>query len=133
MKISFYSLHAATAVAAVLLLSSQAVLATDPEDFGFDTTEDLYEVCSTPVDVPEHVPAALACRAFIEATVQYHDEVVDRQNLKRLVCYNETVTIEDARQVFIEWGAKNRKDKKLRKEQPVVGLMRSLSQAYPCP
>ncbi|MBK1649347.1 Rap1a/Tai family immunity protein [Rhabdochromatium marinum] len=119
--------------AALLMLSSGAALATDPDDFGFDTTEDLYEVCTTPPDVPEHVPAALACRAFIEATVQYHDEVVGRKGLKPLLCYDETVTIEDARQAFIGWGVKNHSNKKLRGEQPVVGLMRALSTAYPCP
>ena len=124
--------HLVVAAAAALTFASGAALAADPEDFGFDTTEDLYLVCSTPANVPEHVPAALACRAFIEATVQYHDEIVGREGVKRLVCYDETTTIEEARQVFVDWGKKNLRKKKLKGEQPVVGLMRSLSEAYPC-
>lgn len=124
--------HLAVALGAVVTFASGAALAADPEDFGFDTTEDLYEVCSTPVDVPEHVPAALACRAFIEATVQYHDQIVGREDVKRLVCYDETTTIQEAREVFVDWGKKNMRNKKLKSEQPVVGLMRSLSKAYPC-
>jgi hypothetical protein len=78
------------------------------------------------------VPAALACRAFIEATVQYHDQIVGREGVKRLVCYDRNTTIEDARQTFLAWGEKNRRNKKLGSEQPVVGLVRSLAEAYPC-
>lgn len=126
------SSHALRLAAMAVALCSGAVLAVDPENFQFDTTENLYEVCTTPADVPEHVPAALACRAFIEATVQYHDQIVRREGLKRLVCYEETTTVEDARQSFIEWGRKNVRSKKLKNEQPVVGLMRSLAEAYPC-
>lgn len=126
------SLVAGISAAVFLTFASWSGFAADPEDYGFDTTEDLYEVCSTPAGAAEHVPAALSCRAFIEATVQYHDQVTNRQNLKRLVCYDETATIEDARVAFVEWGGKNKGNKKLMKEQPVVGLMRALSIAYPC-
>ncbi|WP_328987844.1 Rap1a/Tai family immunity protein [Thiorhodovibrio winogradskyi] len=130
-RFSYPQSLAAAATAAVTLLSG-AALAADPEDFHFDTTENLYQVCSTPSDLPEHVPAALACRAFIEATVQYHDQIVGREDVKRLVCYDTTTTVEDARQTFISWGKKNLRQQKLKTEQPVVGLMRSLAEAYPC-
>lgn len=133
MKITFSSLSATAALVAGSILVSGTALATDPEDFRFDTTEDLYEVCSTPADAPEHLPAALACRAFIEATVQYHDQVVGREDMKRLVCYDETVTVEESRQAFVDWGDKQLRGRKLKQEQPVVGVMRALSQAYPCP
>jgi hypothetical protein len=118
--------------AAVLAFISGGASATDPEDFHFDTTEDLYDVCATSTQAPEHVPAILACRAFIEATVQYHDQVVNRENLKRLVCYDKTATIEQARVAFVAWAKENRRNKTFRTEQPVVGLMRALSAAYPC-
>jgi hypothetical protein len=116
----------------LLALSTSAVMATESADFRFDTTEDLYEVCATPADAPEALPAALACRAFIEATVQYHDQVAGRKAMKRLVCYDETTTIEQARDAFLDWGKQHSRDKKLRAEQPVVGLMRALVVAYPC-
>jgi len=106
--------------------------AIENADFNFDTTEDLYAVCSTAPGTPEYVPASLACRAFIEATVQYHDEVSDRKHAKRLICYPGTATIEDGRRAFVAWGAAHAGDKKLMGEQPVIGLVRALAAKYPC-
>jgi hypothetical protein len=119
-------------LAAVGLLSSTPLLAVEDEDFGFDTTEDLYMICSTPSDAAEAVPASFACRAFIEATVQYHDEVSNRRNLKRLICYPATATVADGRQAFVSWAEANKDNAKLMNEQPVVGLVRALAAAYPC-
>lgn len=121
----------ALALAAGLSLSAQAAKVAD-EDFGFDTTEDLYMVCSTPTDTPEHIAAHFACRAFIEATVQYHDAVSDRRKMKRLICYPKTATVADGRQAFLSWAKSNADDASLMDELPVVGLVRALAAAYPC-
>lgn len=121
----------AVAASAGLSLSVQAAPVAD-EDFNFDTTSDLYQVCATPSDAAEYLVASFACRAFIEATVQYHDAVSDRKKLKRLICYPKTATVADGRQAFLTWAAANKDDKALMDEQPVVGLVRALSEAYPC-
>jgi hypothetical protein len=102
------------------------------EDLSFNTTEDLFQVCSVKEGAAEYIPASLACRAFIEATVQYHDEVSDRKHLKRLICYPSTATVEEGRQIFVGWATKNARNKKLMGEVPVVGLVRSLAARYPC-
>jgi hypothetical protein len=106
--------------------------ATENADFNFDTTEDLYAVCSTAPDAPEYVPALLACRAFIEAAVQYHDEVSDRKEMKRLICYPSTATIENGRTAFVAWAKAHAGDTSLMNEVPVIGLVRALAAQYPC-
>jgi len=121
----------ALAASAALSLSVHAAKVAD-EDFGFETTEDLYTVCSTPMEAPEYASARFACRAFIEATVQYHDAVSDKKNLKRLVCYPKTATIGDGRRAFLSWAESNAGNKRLMEELPVIGLVRALASAYPC-
>jgi len=111
---------------------SQPALAVQDEDLNFETTEDLYQICSVGEDAAEYIPAIFACRAFIEATVQYHDEVTDRKHLKPLICYPKTATIADARSIFLAWAKKNSRNQKLMNEVPVVGLVRALAARYPC-
>lgn len=105
------------------------VLAVDNEDLRFETTQDLIDVCSAPASSA----AQLACTGFIEATVQYHDAVSDRKSLKRLVCYPAGTSIEDGRQALLSWASVNASDAGLMGELPVVGLVRALADAYPCP
>lgn len=107
--------------------------AVDKTDFHYDSTQNLYNVCSVDQDDPSYIPAILACRAFIEAAVQYHDSVTDRKNLKRLICYGKDATIEKGRVAFIAWFEKHKNDKKLMEELPVIGLVRALAEKYPCP
>lgn len=121
--------------AAVLLAAAtlpMGVLAVDESNFSFNTTEDLYQVCSAEGDSAGAVEARLACTAFIEATVQYHDAVSDRKKMKRLICYPNTATIADGRSAFIAWAATNAGNAERMKELPVVGLVRSLADKYPC-
>ena len=124
------------AVMAGALLASSALttpaLALDESDFKFDTTENLFQVCSAEGAGEGVTEANLACRAFIEATVQYHDAVSDRKKMKRLICYPATATIADGRDAFVAWGAKHKGDSERMNEMPVVGLVRALAEAYPC-
>lgn len=122
----------AAACAALAVSMVQNAFAVENEDLSFNTTEDLFQVCSVKEDAAEYIPASLACRAFIEATVQYHDEVSDREHMKRLICYPSNATVEDGRQIFVAWAQKNARNSKLMGEQPVVGLVRSLAARYPC-
>jgi hypothetical protein len=131
MRVSF-SVPSTLIAGAVGLALSGSLLAAQDEDFNFDTTEDLYQVCSTTPENPENIPATFACRAFIEATVQYHDAVSDRKKMKRLVCYPSTATIGDGRRAFLAWAEANSGNKTLMGEVPVVGLIRALAAKYPC-
>ncbi|EXJ16499.1 hypothetical protein D779_0100 [Imhoffiella purpurea] len=125
-------LAATLAVAMAALLGSQPATAVQDEDIDFDTTEDLYQVCSVEPGAAEYVPASFACRGFIHGTIQYHDAVTDRKKLKRLICYPKTATIADARAAFVAWAKKHMDDETLMNEMPVVGLVRALADKYPC-
>lgn len=111
-----------------LFAGSAVAGAVEAEDLRFDTTENLYRVCAS----DPSSPAQLACTGFIEATVQYHDGVVDRTQMKRLICYPSATTIADGRIAFVAWAEAKMDDAELMSEQPVVGLVRALAEAYPC-
>lgn len=119
-------------------LLSGAVLAApvstpQEDDFDFGTTQDLYDLCAAGPDVAGHVAAGFACRAFLAATVQYHDAVTARERLKPLICYPKgTTTLGDARDIFVAWGQRNASDVTLMAERPVKGVVRALAEKYPC-
>jgi hypothetical protein len=110
----------------------QPVNAVQDEDVNFDTTEDLYQVCSVAPGAAEYIPSNFACRGFIEGAVQYHDAVSDRKHLKRLICYPKGATVEDGREAFNVWARKHAGNKKQMEELAVVGLVRALADKYPC-
>ncbi|AGA90156.1 hypothetical protein Thimo_1362 [Thioflavicoccus mobilis 8321] len=116
----------------VMGLEVGPVAAVEETDFRFDTTDDLYHVCATTSKDPNHVVSQVACNAFIEAAVQYHDAVTSRKGLKRLICYPQGATISDGRAAFVAWSEANRANAKRMGEMPVVGLVRALAKAYPC-
>lgn len=113
-------------------LFSQATPAVEDADFRLDTTARLHAVCSVGSEAAEYAVAHQACRAFLQATVQYHDEISARRKLKRLVCYPKGATIEDGSQAFLSWGDAHAKDARLMTEPPVVGVVRALAAKYPC-
>ncbi len=113
-------------------LLSLSAAAVEDADFRFDTTADLYDVCSVGSSAAEFAISNQACRAFIEASVQYHDEISDRRKLQRLICYPANVTIADGKRAFLAWAGDHSGDQRLMAEQPVVGLVRALAAKYPC-
>jgi hypothetical protein len=121
------------ALTIAIAFCSQAAFGVEDEDMGFDTTEDLYQICAVGPGAAEYVPSSFACRGFIEATVQYHDAVSDRKNLRRLICYPENATVGDGRATFVAWAKQNAGNDTLMGELPVIGLVRALAAKYPCP
>jgi hypothetical protein len=119
-------------LALTALIGAPSALAVEDEDINFDTTEDLFQVCSVPPGAAEHVVASFACRGFIEGVVQYHDAVSGRKNLKRLICYPKTATVQDGQAAFVAWARPRVGDATLMNEVPVVGLVRALADKYPC-
>ena len=120
------------AATSTFLIPWIAIADVGETDFSLETTKDLYEICSAPTDHADYAPAVYSCRAFLEATVQYHDAVSDGKTLKRLICYPATATLEDARVAFVAWAKSNARDKALTKEMPVMGIVRALEDKYPC-
>lgn len=118
--------------AIAVAIGCQPAFAIEDEDLSFDTTEDLYQVCSVATGDAEYIPASFACRGFIEAAVQYHDAVTNEEDLKRLICYPKSATVADGRAAFVAWAKRNAGDKALMEEVPVIGLVRALAARYPC-
>jgi len=110
----------------------QPASAVEEKNFSFDTTEDLVRVCSVEASDAAFTASQVACTAFIEATVQYHDAVSNKKQLKRLACYPQGATIADGRTAFLAWAEQNKGNAQRMGEMPVVGLMRALAKAYPC-
>ncbi len=107
-------------------------LAVEGQDFDLKTTRNLYDLCSVKSDDPNFLHAYGACKGFIQGTVQYHDGISDKKNLKRLICYSETTTIADGITAFVAWGAANLNNTKEMNGTPVIGLVHALAAKYPC-
>jgi hypothetical protein len=123
---------ASFATAVLLVATTLPAAAIEEGKLAFRTTEDLYKICPADPSDPDYKSAQIACTAFIEATVQYHDEVSDRKHLKRLICYPQGTTVADGRTAFLSWAEKNAGNAERMNEVPVVGLVRALAKAYPC-
>lgn len=130
MPFSARSIGALGALAAISLTSAVASAAgtLDESAFQYETAKDLVAVCSSDQDA-----ARLACRAFLEATVQYHDAVTDGKKVKRLICYPRGATIEEAHRRFLEWAEQNASNAERMSELPVKAVVRALASTYPCP
>lgn len=118
--------------AAVLLMIASSAVALEKEDYNFSTTKNLYNLCSAPEDHSDFPTAIYACRGFIAGAVQYHNGVSKIENLPRLICYPAGTTLKDGENAFNAWAEANMDNQELMNEVPVKGLVRALSEAYPC-
>ncbi len=108
------------------------VNAVETTHFMLKTTEDLYQVCSVRPDEPLHQEAINFCQGYLLGAVNYHDAVTDREHLKRLICYPQTVTRDDGIRAFVDWAASRRQDRKFMDEPPIFGAVRGLAAKWPC-
>ena len=118
--------------ATVLVLTATSALALEKNDYDFLSTQHLYNLCAAPTDHGDFPTAIYACRGFIAGAVQYHNGVSDLKELPRLICYPSGTTLKDGENAFIAWAEANKDNKELMSELPVQGLVRALSEAYPC-
>ncbi len=70
--------------------------------------------------------------AYLDGAVDYHDAITDHEDLKRLICYPDTATLEQGVLQFIQWGEAHRGDEKLMTEPQVIGVVRALAAKWPC-
>lgn len=122
-------------LAVALLISlplTVSAVDVDEEDFNFQTTEDLYSLCSAPYDDPDFVASIYACKGYIAGAVDYHDGVSNRKNIKRLICYPKNTTLKEGRESFVAWAKENEGNTAIMQEQAVVGLVKALATKYPC-
>ncbi len=124
--------YAQLALIAGVLLFPGLAGAVDSTRFTLKSTEDLYQVCSTPSDDPLRIQAINFCEGFLLGVVAYHDAVTDREHLKRLICYPSTATREQGIAAFIAWAGGHQVDQKYMSDPPVVGAVRGLASEWPC-
>ncbi len=127
-------LAAAVFLAAGLALGQTPAEAQDDRAFLVNTTEDLHNLCTVPDDASMRTVAINYCMAYMDGAVDYHDVLTrgDNDEMKPIVCYPETATLELGVITFIDWGNQNRGDRKLMDEPPVLGVLRALSDKWPC-
>lgn len=120
------------AVAAVLLLWPGLASAVEQRDFWISNTADLLKLCKTPQDDSMRPQAANYCMAYVDGAVDYHDAISDHKEMKRLICYPDTATLEEGVLVFVNWAQKNQGDEKLMAEPTVIGVVKALEAKWPC-
>ncbi len=120
------------AIVAILALWPGLASAIEKRDFWISDTVDLLELCTTPMDDPLRPQAINYCMAYLDGAVDYHDAITDHKNMKRLICYPNTASLEEGVLVFIGWAQANQGDKKLMDEPTVIGVVRALADKWPC-
>lgn len=124
---------AAVVLAAGLALGQSAAMAADDRAFLVNSTRDLHNLCTVPDDAAMRTEAINYCMAYIDGAIDYHDVLTKGDNdMKRIVCYPDTATLELGVITFIKWGETKQNDDKLMEEQPVLGVLRALSTEWPC-
>ncbi len=114
------------------LWSGSAAAAVEERSFWLTNTADLLDLCTTPQDDPQYAEAINYCMAYMDGAVDYHDAITDHEELKRLICYPETATLEQGVLVFIAWAEANRGDEKKMNEPTIIGVVRALADKWPC-
>jgi len=108
--------------------------ATAQEDnvFAVNTTLDLPNICTLPNDHAMRGEAINYCLGYIDGAISYHDAISAHEELKPLVCYPETATVELGAVVFIDWGQQKQGDDEMMQTAPVIGVVRALAAEWPC-
>ncbi len=114
------------------LWSGSAAAEGEKRSFWLTNTVDLLDLCTTPQDDPQYVEAINYCMAYMDGAVDYHDAITDHEELKRLICYPETATLEQGVLVFIDWAEANKGDEKKMNEPTIIGVVRALADKWPC-
>ena len=100
--------------------------------FWITDTQDLLDICTVPREDPQRDEAIHYCLAYMDGVIDYHDILTDHEEMKRLICYPDTATLEQGVLVFIDWAQEKQADMKVMKEPPVLGVVRALAAKWPC-
>ncbi len=120
------------ALAAGALLWPGQAPAQGDNIFAVKTTGDLITICTFPEDDPMRPSAINYCLGYVDGAVDYHDVLTAHEDLKPLVCYPETATLELGASVFIAWGKEQDSDDPIMGTPPVQGVIKALAQKWPC-
>jgi hypothetical protein len=118
----------ACAAVLTLFISVQAWAAMD-ENFMVTTTGDLTTLCSPGDQDPNRVAAVNFCRGYIIGWYQYHTALA-KARTNEIVCLpSKPPTLDEGIREFVSWAKANTNHMN---EPPVDGLLRFLSEKWPC-
>ena len=121
-----------SALGVAMILGSAQTLAVTPDDFHVKTTRDLVKLCKVDPDAELYSAARAFCLGYVDGAVDYHDVLTAHEDMKPLVCYPETATLELGASVFIAWGKERDLDDPIMGTPPVQGVIRALAEKWPC-
>ena len=116
-------------IALAALAASTQVLAAAPQH-QVTTTADLIELCSVSTDDPLYDAAMGFCLGYIDAALDYHAELTAGPKYDALTCPPNTISREEVVTVVVEWSRRNAQYQNT--EIPVTGVMRAVSEKWPC-
>ena len=117
-------------VALAAFVASSQTLAGALQDHQVTTTEDLIELCSVSADDPVYPAAMGFCLGYIDAALDYHAALTAGPGNAAFTCPDSTVSREEVVAVVVEWSKSNAQH--LQGEAPVTGVMRAVSEKWPC-
>jgi len=106
--------------------------AVDSSNFVLNTTQDLYQLCSTPNNDPLRTAAINYCEGFLLGVVTFQNAIADANANKRLICYPQGVTRDQGIQAFVTWAASHQQDRKFMTDSALMGALRGLASKWPC-
>ena len=112
------------------LAASTQTLAAAPQADNVTTTGELIELCGVSVDDPLYNAAMGFCLGYIDAALDYHAALTEGANNAAITCPDSSVSREDVVVVVVEWSKRNAQH--LKSEAPVEGVMRAVSEKWPC-
>lgn len=112
------------------LAASTQTLAGAPQDHQVTTTEDLIELCSVSADDPLYNAAMGFCLGYIDAALDYHAALTAGPEQTAITCPDPSVSRKEVVVVVVEWSKSNAQ--LLKGEAPVTGVMRAVSEKWPC-
>ena len=119
-----------TIVFSLLLFVNSYAFSADTAHFTANTTRDLVKLCSTSKNSDLHGAAMGYCLGFVDAATDYHAVITSGDLLKPVACPGSTVTRGEVVDVFLAWARNN--DALLDTEDPIHGLMRAVTDKWPC-
>ena len=119
-----------TIALAAIVASTQGLAAT-PANYDVTTTADLIELCSVSADDPLYDAAMGFCLGYIDAAIDYHAAITAGPQSAAFVCPDTTTSREAVVTVVVAWSRTN--PQYLQGEAPVHGVMRALTEKWPCP
>ena len=122
--------HIPHALALVAVIATTPALAEKPAGRHVNTTADLIELCGIGVDDPSYPAARGFCLGYLDAVMDYHEALTAGPTFSPIACPHKTVTREELVVVVLDWSERNAAY--LTGETPVHGVMRAVSEKWPC-